>query len=573
MPDFDWNSFAEQVSTIRNSAQERLGDRFEALAGQSHQYDNVTKGLLEKYICAGSPFDGETEASGAGEYSEITKAADLYFDLECFNFPTILVDTPGVNDPFLVRDEITRQNLELADIYVVVLTARQPLSRADLNLLRLLKGLNKERIIVFVNKADELEMIGEHAPEIISRIQDLLAQELRLEIVPVILGSALWAKTALSGSKDEVGERLASSDSLAGSSAAATLDTSGSFWLDDASEREVKAEALLTRAGTPALAAALSDLMQSGHIPKVIDGVEGMLLTIAKNEAAIAGRHARIIEELLQQLDRAPEAARDPALFHGKVEPIRNIREELADRIDRLEREVSSLSQDLSVRLRSRLRALVTSFAHNSGLKVTEHRKRANTVPWRCNTLQLRCDLEAEMSESLSRLQSDMTGLQETTARDLRKSLRRAAGDLGVTLIGGPLPFRGLSPRLAALGGMVAVDPDSPVWAEWWSRTMPIEERVKHLRDVIEVEFGGICEELAAAADRDVRDLAAYILTHLRIVIFAPLQGWHERAERLTDALNSTDIAAALEADLRDSRDREAKCGALAAAMRSGASE
>ena len=41
------------------------------------------------------------------------------------------------------------------------LTARQPLSRADLNLLRLLKGLSKDRIVVFVNKVDELEAIGE----------------------------------------------------------------------------------------------------------------------------------------------------------------------------------------------------------------------------------------------------------------------------------------------------------------------------------------------------------------------------------------------------------------------------
>lgn len=570
MPDFDWNSFAEQVATIRNRAQDRLGDRFGALAGQSHQHDLVTKDLLEKYICAGSPFDDPSSASGAGEYSGITKVADLYFGLECFNFPTILVDTPGVNDPFLVRDEITRQNLELADIYVVVLTARQPLSRADLNLLRLLKGLNKERIIVFVNKVDELETMGEHAPEIVSRITDLMAKELRLTDVPIILGSALWAKAALSGNDNDVARRLASSESLAGSSAAATPDTSGRFWLDDASEREVNAETLLTRAGTPALAAALSDLMQSGQIPKVIGGVGGVLITIAKNATAIAGAHAPMVSWLSARLAGSPSSMDDLGSLRGRAETIEKLENELGARIDRLETEIRGLSQDLSARLRTRLRALVTTFADRSGLELLESRKQAKNAPWRCNTLQLRCDLEAELSASLNLLQAHMSTLQENAARDLHGVLSRASGDLGVTLICGPLPFRDLSPSMAPLGGMVAVDPDSPVWAEWWSQAIPADERATQLRAAIEAEFGGICEQLADAADRETSDLTAYILAHFRIVMSAPLRGWHARIAGLIEAVQGTSTAAALDADLRDCQDRRAKYGALVTALKSG---
>ena len=62
----------------------------------------------------------ESEAERAeGEFSDITKCADIFLDLGAFSFPTVLIDTPGVNDPFLVRDEITRQNLELADIETI----------------------------------------------------------------------------------------------------------------------------------------------------------------------------------------------------------------------------------------------------------------------------------------------------------------------------------------------------------------------------------------------------------------------------------------------------------------------
>ncbi len=570
MPDFDWNSFAEQVNAIRNRAQERLGDRFEQLTGQTHQHGTVTKELLERYICAGSQFDDAPGSSDAGEYAGITKVAELYFDLECFNFPTILTDTPGVNDPFLVRDEITRQNLELADIYVVVLTARQPLSHADLNLLRLLKGLNKDRIIVFINKADELETIGEHAPEIIARIKDLLAQELRLTGVPIVIGSALWAKAALSGNDADIDRRLASSDSLAGSSAAATLSASGSFWLDDASKREVTAEALLTRAGTPALAAALSDLMQSGPIPKLIDGVQGVLTTVAMTAKAIASEHARMVSGLA-----ATPPPRDGLLsLRNRADSLKKVEGELEARIDRLEADIHSLSRDWLVGLRNRLRAVVASFAETSGLELLESRKKqTKNIAWRCNTLQLRCDLEAEMSQSLDRLRTELAALQENAARDLHGISSRSAGDLGVALVCGPLPFRNLSPSLASLGGMVAIDPDSPVWAEWWSRTMPDGERVTHLRAVIEAEFGGICGQLADAADREVGDLTAFILAHFRVVMSAPLKGWHARLERLIEAAEGTGLVTALEADLQDCRDRQTKYGELITGLSSGAGE
>ena len=108
-------------------------------------------------MSAPSPPSRSPTQAGTGEFSMITKAANLYFDLGGFFYPTLLIDTPGINDPFLVRDEITRQNLERANIFIIVVTARQPLSNADVDLLRILRGLDKDRIIVFVNKIDEVE--------------------------------------------------------------------------------------------------------------------------------------------------------------------------------------------------------------------------------------------------------------------------------------------------------------------------------------------------------------------------------------------------------------------------------
>jgi hypothetical protein len=99
-----------------------------AVLGKQHSFEVVTPGLLERYIAAESPLDDDDTAS-AGEFSIITKAAHIYSDLTSFLYPTVIIDTPGINDPYLIRDEITRQNLERGNIFVIVLTAHQPLSK------------------------------------------------------------------------------------------------------------------------------------------------------------------------------------------------------------------------------------------------------------------------------------------------------------------------------------------------------------------------------------------------------------------------------------------------------------
>ena len=134
-----------------------------------------------------------------GQYADITKQADLYFDQGPFAFPVTLTDTPGTNDPFLIRDEITRRSLESADLYIVVLTARQPLSEADVNLMRLMHGLNSERIIVFVNRVDDFADVGYDLAEVLMYVEKKLEANFPGARIPIVAGSAAWANGALKG--------------------------------------------------------------------------------------------------------------------------------------------------------------------------------------------------------------------------------------------------------------------------------------------------------------------------------------------------------------------------------------
>src|SRR5207237_2412912 len=140
-----------------------LGSQFSELLGRCHQFSTLSPDVLRQYVCQGDLVDLAAPRQSVGLYSDITKSADLYLGTGPFDYPVTVIDTPGTNDPFLVRDEITRQCLESADLYVVVLTARQALAASDIALLRILQGLQKERIIIFINRIDELSDIAGEA--------------------------------------------------------------------------------------------------------------------------------------------------------------------------------------------------------------------------------------------------------------------------------------------------------------------------------------------------------------------------------------------------------------------------
>jgi hypothetical protein len=81
----------------------------------------------------------------------------------------------------------------------VVLTPQQALSTADDALLRILRGLNKDRIVVFLNRIDQLGDLVRDVPIIMRHVREGLRRELPGSELPVVAGSAFWADTALRG--------------------------------------------------------------------------------------------------------------------------------------------------------------------------------------------------------------------------------------------------------------------------------------------------------------------------------------------------------------------------------------
>lgn len=185
-----------QIFEMQRRTEERLGHKFALLLGSQHSFSGFSTAIVDRYVCLG---DDDSPVLGSGRYADVTKLAELYIDDDSFGVPTTISDTPGVNDPFLARERATLETLSSTDVCIVVLNAHQSFSTVDLALLRILMAMQPERIILFVNRIDELENPDQQIREIDSFIRGILHDKGITAHIPIVYGSAVWAEKALYG--------------------------------------------------------------------------------------------------------------------------------------------------------------------------------------------------------------------------------------------------------------------------------------------------------------------------------------------------------------------------------------
>ncbi len=520
IPDFPWESFRRQVDNMRERAERRLGRRYAELLGKQHTFDALTDGLLEKYVAAESPL-GE-DSSTSGEFSMITKAAHIYFDLTSFFYPTVLIDTPGINDPFLVRDEITRQNLERANIFVIVVTARQSLSNADLDLLRILRGLRKENLIIFVNKVDEVENFDEHAETITGRIKALLKREFPDRDIPIVIGCAEWAAVALG--QDTARQRELARLHNFPRSSSWMAEGAKTFWLSDPSaEAATIAETILTRSGVPDLALAISNMLHSGSIAGSLRYAASALLALAKNGVTRAKAHADLVGEfILAAEDDRAAAEREVGLRIGldlAVATSSSVDEE----IGRIQARYASIIETAKHELAKGLKEKVKSNLASCQERLADQRQPPSALGRSSIVIELRSDIEAEFSRLFQEVLSQIGDVTHAAEQSLSNKLNSAAYGLAARIKYPHLPALKCSPSLAALGEPIATEFAGLAHAPSWSKLATPEHRQRFL-ELIEAEFGAIVKRLARSGEEELDRTTAFILDHFRYNISHPLR-------------------------------------------------
>ena len=506
-PDFDWQELQKQLENIKKRAERKLGPQLETLLGAEQSYPMLTPGLLNRYVGAGQSGATDGTKRSEGEFSDITKIADVFFDMGAFNFPTILIDTPGVNDPFLVRDEVTRQNLQTADLCVVVVTARQPLSNADLGLLRLLRSLNKNRLIIFLNKVDEIDGGEEVINAISNRVSTILKQEFPSAHIPIVFGSAIWARQALGLSVQSPTNGWDWSAFLNGVESPSQTEIVGGL----------SSGALLKKSGMLSLAVAISELMQTGPVADAIENSKKLVDAIGWNLIAS-------LEAEIRLLSNASQAKKE-------VWALIFLKKALAVIFDNLAKALATIRSQQLMKLRSQLSAVV-----NARISEAASDPAQNKITFAYASqfdARLRVELENRFLNAFGEAVQLYAGALNSSIADAHNLIEESDVIKGIAFDAASSAAVYEPPSLAALGEPAAIELAAN-FGESLLEHLPQKVRGDYFSTVVAADFNLIVGKLVDEAEGRLSRIAEVVTQQISILAVRPLEN---TILRITNAL------------------------------------
>ena len=521
VPGFEPELLKHHIDAMRRRSEFRLGDSLAGLLGTDHQFETLSPEILKQYVCSGATHLTEPGVDQAGVYSDVVKQADLYFHAKEFSFPTVIVDTPGTNDPFLVRDEITRRALEAADIYIVVLTARQALSTSDLAMLRILRGLHKDRIAIFINRIDELGDVIRDTPEIVEHVRQGLQREFERSDIPVVAGSAMWALTAIGGAEPEIRRQLSARAKAYATHLGLPVGTLTPVdAATPAAPTDQAAKALMQCSGLPELCTVLAGLTMRSHAGHVLKQIANSLseltqvsLTSAKHEIRIPGHEGKT-EEL-----RHVQGAEELRLIKAEVRDNEQLTLTLHGLLIDLQTRTDQTIDDQCARAVETLEEIVHDFSEVEGSKLVEMIEAGNQQRvWTCDTSHLRRMIERSFVHLYRETEKSIAEHEAFIFPKLRDLLEQQLPSDQQPPAALRAPGERELPSLSALGQTVALDLAVPWWKRWWSNRRSPAEQHRELDRVIRQEFYPIVHMLVKSARSRLKRQQARVLQNSSMV-------------------------------------------------------
>ena len=534
LPGFDSVRLRSQLADVRQRVRKKLGPSYFELCGQEHTFDTILPSTVARYVGGGDNADCEYASRGRdkqrvspvhepdgpaqadlqgaltgaeGMYSELTRSADLYLAGNPRSFPFTLIDTPGTNDPFLVREEITIGATEDADICLVVLDATRLISEADVALLRILRSLGRDRIVVFVNKIDQLGDVVEDVKSLQDALRKVFSREVPSAHVSFVFGSANWALMSRSSTTDFNSEK-ARADLIAYAAYATDLPANKrakwerSYLRDSALRQSV----LEVCSGLPELEATLSWKICRSRLGTYVHQASATFASVANNAASALETDAAMLRRehsTVQQEKLVREGERNKR--RSEVERLRRLVEQLELQCKRSVDSLYASKQDFKNRLEARLRDEIRAFAdyHSEALlRALQSGEGVRTVV--CDPNPLRQRVGEIFVQEFRRTRHSIMNNQRLSAARLQYILSQVLPDTNVELDFGQLSNSWVYPSLMPLGQTLTFDLGRSWWTQWWKRRKDPEVMASSLRRLILDEFIPISAQVVEIAEQDI---------------------------------------------------------------------
>ena len=537
VPGFEPELLRAQLEMMRQRVERRLGQRLEQLLGQTHRYEAISPELLDAYVSAGAHLDNEPQ-NGQQNFSDITRAADLHLNGGPFAFPVTLIDTPGTNDPFLVRDEITRRSLENADVFLFVISALQPLSATDISLLRILNGLHKDRIVVFINRIDQLRNPLTEAAQIRASVKTRLDREFPVLDIDVIAGSAWWGGLSLVASGRDVARMLPPSSIAYLRECGMPAGVETAMGPAASEHRAHLARALHTASGLPAVAAALTTMMNKGSAATMLRQLGACFLELARStevSAKMALQSAAGLAETRKAQSRAASdrIRQERAALANLDAPIAQIQQSFA----LIERQLADILATDITRLRRDLADIVErAAADECSQMMVAIRRRDHQGEWSADLTPLRGGLETHFINAYRSTENRIIEIERVLYPQLKTIVDAIVPGSGIEVRGDWGNRSNPSPSVAPLNETAVLDLDVPWWKMWYAARPDPAVRAAQLKQLILDDFLPMTEELARQAHGELSQRITATLQQAHAVSTGMLSAIQSRkAQVITD--------------------------------------
>jgi len=458
-----------QVVAMREKSRERLGKKFELLLGTSHNYDMIDKDLIDRYVCYGGWEDEED--TSRGRFADITKLANLYLDLPGYPSGLCLRDTPGVNDTFMMREQITINSIRDSRLCIVVLSAHQALSTMDMALLRLIANVDAREVVLFVNRIDELDDPANEIPEIEKNFRQTLKKQDVAENVQIVFGSAFWALSAISDSVQDLPEASATAmenwaESDKSDAALTSVDgPRGRAW---------------NLSGVPSLHRCIADRVIEGPgkamLQEVRDEVSNLLTSIETADQEIGLRRENTTKK---DIDK------------------KALKEKINTTEKRLVNALSDASEFARDELSERLTRSQNIFADRAVEALLSHLEAHGTDEvWQYNPAGLRMMLRSAYTAFGAAIEKSTQDVFDDTCRAIEDIYVEVFGvEPGKVRLKSPSTARLLPPT--TVGQTIALDLNVSWWKKWWRNLRGANAATERYSELVLKETGSIVAELS----------------------------------------------------------------------------
>ena len=528
LPGFDTEVLREQTEEMRANAERRLGKYYHSLLGSQHEYAMLSPDLLQRYVCAGPGADTGLERESLGRYAAITRAAYLFMQSDEYAVPTVIMDTPGVNDPFLVRDEFTCRSLDQSDIFLMTLSAHQALTEVDIALIRMVAQQGDKDVIIYVNRIDELENYPSRTTRIVADITKRLTDAIPDAPFTVAFGSARWAELAINeeSSESEIEEIIA--DPLFDE----FLETHRGGVPADVRDK------LMLASGIPEIKRTISSAIETGYGARFLDRAKTDTNTQIAALKTVAERKRR---DLMDQIESygAGQTEQFRESLHDEVVRLEEINASLDELFEGVSDQLDTIVNEAWVTMQRSMDKQTGSFIKDQS-SIVENLMSGNDVDGEelsIELLPLRVAMEERVAEQYRETRETVDGIMEGALADAFDCAKQITEGLDSRISMAQLPGDTVAVTFATTQKMLSLNFVSKRGWAFWKKNKDIDKAktVEALKKVTSSEVSPATTKMVEAFITTISDRVTAGKERLHLVKQIVEQSISDRAERLSE--------------------------------------